>query len=285
MTPQCDAVSIFQYVDYRTFLNDFYEGKKRLDNKFSYQYFAQKAGFKAKTFIFKVLKGQKSLPKLSVFRVAKALGLGKKETDYFEAMVSFSHAKSVEERDFYFQRMQSLAKRLETTRLRANQYKYFSQWYHAPLRELVALDSFSGDFASLAKRLSPPITSARARKAVNLLVSLGLLEKLPGGRYRQTSKSVTTGDEVQSLAVQKFQKENLKLAATAIDRYEREVRDITTLTAGVSKEGFERVKTEIQEFRKHIIEIIEQDQFPDRVYQINFQLFPLSVLPKGGPQI
>jgi uncharacterized protein (TIGR02147 family) len=273
-------VSIFQYTNYRTFLNDIYEEKKKANSKFSYQYFARKAGFKAKTFIFKVLKGQKALPKSGVFRVAKALGLGKKETDYFEAIVNFLHAKSVDERDFYFQRMQSLTPNHPAAELRRSQYQYFSQWYYAPLRELVAMNNFKNDYKTLAKQLSPSITPAKAKKAVKFLVQLGLVKKLPSGKYEQTNKAITTGDEVQSLAVQKFQKENMKLAAEAIDRHKRETRDISTLTAGLSKVGFEKIKAEIQAFRKKLVEIADKDQTPERVYQINFQLFPLCTLPK-----
>ncbi len=134
----------------------------------------------------------------------------------------------------------------------------------------------------LTLNMANPRISTRpppARASVMLLEKFGLIKKTPGGGFRQTDSLISTGDEVRSLAVQRFQKENMVLASEAIDRHPRETRDISTLTCGISKKGFERLKSEIQDFRKKLASIIEADKAVDRVYQVNFQLFPLSKLP------
>jgi len=55
-----------------------------------------------------------------------------------------------------------------------------------------------------------------------------------------------------------------------------ESRDISTLTLSVSETTFREIKAEVQLFRKHLSAIACADQFADRVYQVNIQLFPLT---------
>jgi uncharacterized protein (TIGR02147 family) len=273
---------IFAYTDSRLFLKDYYEEQKKVLPLFSYQYFANRAGIKSKTFIYKVIAGQKALSKGAIFAVAQAIGLKKKETEYFEAMVHFSQAKTEREREFYFNHLQTFGRHHSAAQIRQDQFDYFSKWYYPALRELVVILDFKNDFKLLARSLDPPITAKQAKDAVHLLCKSGLIKHTASGRYVQTDKSLTTGDKVQSLAVQSFQKENLRLAAESIDRHKRHNRDISTLTAGVSEAGYRRICDEISGFRKKLAGIIEKDEPVDRVYQINFQVFPLSTLPKKG---
>lgn len=273
---------IFAYNDSRLFLLDYYNEQKEMHSFFSYQYFANKAGLKSKTFIHKVINGQKALSKSAILSLAQAMELKKKEIEYFNAMVNFTQAKNEREREFYFNHLQTFGKNHFAMELRQDQFTYFSKWYCPALRELVTIIDFNDDFKLLAGSLNPPLTTKQAEAAVQLLLKLGLIERTPSGRYIQTNKSLTTGDQVQSLAVQMFQKENLKLAIEAIDRYDRDHRDISTLTASVSETGFNRIKEEIAAFRKRLAAIIEKDDLADRVCQINFQLFLLSTQPKRG---
>ena len=273
---------IFTYTDSRLFLKDYYEEQKKATPLFSYQYFANRAGIKSKTFIYKVIAGQKALSKSAIFAVAQAMGLKKKETEYFESMVHFSQAKTEREREFYFNHLQTFGRHHAAAQIRQDQFDYFSKWYYPALRELVVILDFKNEFKLLARSLDPPITAKQAKDAVQLLLKAGLIKRTASGRYVQTDKSLTTGDKVQSLAVQAFQKENLRLAAEAIDRHKRPDRDISTLTAGISEAGYRRICDEIAAFRKKLAAIIEKDEPVDRVYQINFQAFPLSTLPKKG---
>ncbi len=273
-------ISIFNYTSYREFLHDYYKEKKSLNHGFSYQYLADQAGFKTKTFIYKVIKGHKALAKLSTLKIAKAMNLKKRETDYFDAMVNFNNAANSEEKEFYFHRLQSLSRNHKASIIRENQFSYFENWYYVVIRELVTILNWKEDYNCLAKAVKPRITPKQAEKAVKLLLELGMIKKLKSGKYIQTDKAITTGDQVISLAVKKFQRENMKLASESIDRYKKEIRDISSLTVGITKDGFERIKNEIKAFRETLSDIVDNDNPADRVYQINFQFFPVSEIPE-----
>ena len=268
--------AIFDYTDYRLYLREYYTRRKAESPCFSYQYFADRAGFKSKTFLYKLINGEKSLSAESLHKVARAIGLKKREISYFEIMVRFTDAKSVEEKDFQFRALQQFSKNLESSVLRQHQFDYFTHWYTNVIRELVVMTPWNGDFAILGSLVSPPITAAQAQSAVANLVDLGLIVKNETGAYEQVSVSVTTGTDIQSLAVKLYQKKMLHLAAESVERHDPIDRDISTLTVGISESGVARLKEELALFRKKLIGIVADDNPADRVYQINFQMFPLS---------
>lgn len=274
-------ISVFDYTSYREFLWDYYREQKQVNPNFSYQYFADKAGFKTKTFIPKVLNGEKALAKRSTINIAKAVRFKKRETDYFETLVSFNNAKSTDEKEFYFQRLQALSKSHKSSTIRESQFSYFAHWYNLVIRELVTILDWDDDYSILAKAVYPPITPRKAEIAVKLLIELGMIKKMPSGRYIQVDKAITTGDQVTSLAVSKYQKQTMELAIESLNNIKKVARDVSTMTVGISPKGFEKIKEEIKLCRGRIREIVLKDKACDRVYQINFQVFPLSKLPKN----
>jgi len=45
------------------------------------------------------------------------------------------------------------------------------------------------------------------------------------------------------------------------------------------------MKARIQEFRKELLDLAGADQAGERVYQVNFQLFPLTSTDKGAANV
>jgi uncharacterized protein (TIGR02147 family) len=272
-------ISVYSYSDYRKFISDYFSDRKQSDNGFSYAFFAKKAGFRSRSFIIKVLQGEKALSGASIGRVAKALELQKKERDYFKALVIFNNEKSLNKKNQYFENLQSAHQSNKAVLLRSDQFEYFNKWYLAVLREVAAYIDFKDDFKKLGALLDPPISAKEAKQGVDLLQRLNLLKKIEGG-YAQTDVSVTTGDEVQNIAVANFQRATSDLCKRAITRMGSE-QEISTLTFGTSEVGFKEIQSEIRAFRKKLICLIEAHKPLDRVYQVNLQMFPLTKLPKN----
>jgi uncharacterized protein (TIGR02147 family) len=60
-------------------------------------------------------------------------------------------------------------------------------------------------------------------------------------------------------------------------------RDVSSVTLTLSEKNFQQVKGLVQKFRKELLTIANNDPEPEAVYQINFQLFPLTkILKQGG---
>ncbi|MBD3316194.1 MAG: TIGR02147 family protein, partial [Chitinivibrionales bacterium] len=136
---------------------------------------------------------------------------------------------------------------------------------------------FKDDYGGLARRLDPPIRSDQAKKAIATLESLRLIERDNEGYCRQTARVITTGKGyVRTLQTANFQAATMNLARESLDRHSREDRDISTLTLTVSPESLAKIKMEIEALQNRILKIVETDETVDRVYQVNFQVFPLT---------
>ena len=267
--------NIYNYTDYRQFLEDFYVEQKERKKAFSYQYFANKAGFKSKSFLKLVIVGRKKLTSASMQKLNNVLNLNEKAFSYFKHLVAFNQAATLQERNYFFDKISQFNKRNSDRKVMHQEYEIYSRWYCNALRELVTTVDFKEDYALLGKMLRPSVSAGKVREAVRLLEKLGFIEKKPTG-YVQCNPIITTGDEVRSLAVTNFHLENLKLCADSIENVSGRERDVSCLVMGLSEEGFDRVKSEIQHFRKKLLDIAAAEKTMRRVYHVSFQAIPVS---------
>jgi uncharacterized protein (TIGR02147 family) len=278
-------VSVFDYSDFIQYLKEAYRFKKHSDRGYSFQQFANDAGYPDKSCVHAVIAGRRKLPREGVVKIAQALKLSESETDSFDNLVSFNQAKSQREKTYYFNKLIKIKKRgpgatvlSEAQVVRKDHFEFFSKWYHVAIRAIIGYIKFKGDYQDLAKRLSPPVTPKEAKKSVQLLTKLGLIKKKSNGVYVVTEPNITTGkdDNIRKLGLANFHMDCTDLAKRAIDIIHRDERNITGLTVGISKYSYERICQEIQEFQARISQIAINDKDADRVYQINFHVFPMS---------
>jgi len=277
-------ISVFDYTDYRAYLADYYKFKKEHSRAFSYRYFAQKARIKSSGFYKELVDGKRSLSRSLIIKFSEALKHNKKEAEYFENMVYFNEGKSIEEKRLYFKKMMA-SYDSKAYRLLSDQYEYFSKWYYVAIRELISYIKFKDDYTRLANALNPSIRPDQAKKSVQILEKLNLIEKDKKGYYHRCDPVITTGypqedKRVNLLNIINFQKTMLTMADEAYDRNEIKKIDMSTLTLSISAETYQAMKEEIGSFRRKLLGMAEKDSNPDRLYQLNYQFFPLSKL--GG---
>lgn len=269
-------INIFSYTDFRKYLGDYYLVRKQADRKFSHRFIQEKVGAGSAGWFADVVKGRTNIPGASVIKLAKLFQLKNMETDYFESMVSFGQAGSLDERSRYFQKMLAF-KEVRADMVGMDRLEFYSKWYHGAIRELLFFVPFRGDYAELARKLSPPIRQAEARDSVALLERLGMVEPNGVGGFRSKEAVLKKDPAFPSVVMANFLKSNMELAIEALDRYSKDERDISALTISLSEEAFAKVKDDIRALRKKMLAMTEVDVAPSKVYQCNFQFFPLSL--------
>ncbi len=276
---------IFSYSDYRKFLSDYYDERKISRFGFSYQNFSQKAGFTSKSFVFNVINGRKNLGRGSIVKLCDAMKLSKTEAAYFETLVYFNQAPNFKERNFYFEKLSAIRpsspEASSARKLRNNQYEFYSNWYHVVIRSLIDLYPDIKEPERIASMVNPPLKSLQVKKSIELLLRLGLIESRKDGGYRILDKALSTGHEVQSLAILQFHLDCMDLAAKALKVLPKDQRNISGLTLGISKSAYEETCKIIHAAQESIIAIAEKDEGSDMVYQLNFHLFPVSRIGNG----
>ncbi len=270
---------VFGYTDFRKFLKDRVAFLKQQDKKYTYRYIAQVVGFKSAGYLTQVIQGKSKVSKTMIRKFASVMDLQKREASYFELMVMYNQAKSHETKKKYFRNMINYKKgRIHT--LSPDEYEFYDRWYYSAIRAIFNYSSFNADYKGLAAMVVPRITVAEAKKAVGVLLKLGLIEMQKDGNYSLTSKHITTGFDTDSVVINNFVLNTIDISKDALYNFNKEDRSFSALTLSVSKKGYKEIKKRVDDFRAELVDYISNDTDIDRVCQVNFQLFPLTDIDK-----
>ncbi|NLE00605.1 MAG: TIGR02147 family protein [Fibrobacter sp.] len=276
MKTKTQRFNIFHYTNYRILLKDYYAHQKKLIRSFSFRYFAAKSGVSAS--LFKdIIDGRRRLSIKIMQKYATAMNLTPKETEYFNAVVQFVNSKTNEEKNLHYIRMQRLRGNSAIKFIDEEQYEFYRCWYHSALREMVTLPDFKEDYEWIAKRCIPRITTAQAKKSIEVMLELGILRRNEEtSQLEQTEEVISSEYEMRSFILRNFHSEMIGLAKDALERFDPKEREISSLTLGVSQQCYERIKERIRTFKQELLDmVIEDSSDSETVCQCNFQFFPL----------
>jgi uncharacterized protein (TIGR02147 family) len=264
-----------EYQNYRAYMQDFYSARKERSG-FSWREFASLAGYASPVYLKLVCEGKTNLSEIGIERTAGAMGLVGTELRYFRVLVRFNQEKKPAPKKMYFKELREIARSCEITVVGEDQYDYYQSWRNPVLRELApAMPGASA--AEMASQIVPKTTAAEVKDALRLLLNTGMLVKDKNGNLQQSTHSVSTGIlEISSLAVRDLHRQMGALAVESLDEVPAPERDISGLTLGLTENGFDRIKNEIADFRRHIVAIVNEESGMDRIYRLNMQLFPLT---------
>lgn len=272
------APDISTYDDFRLFLRDWFERRKKIDPSWTYREFSRRAGFKSPNQLWLVIRGKRNVTPESLPQYLSVLELKYADRKTFEALVLFNQAEGVEEQKIRWKELCELKKRRGNV-LEAEQYKYLTNWYYAAVCEMVNLKDFSEDGAWISKRLGSLITPRQAEESLRVLLDLKLVTRDENGRLKQSAGYITTGDQAQSLAAALYHEQMTRLILDAIRERGPAERNVTGLTFTMRREDYDQVVTAMNDFRKRIAAFVTsrlvQGQ-DDRLYQFSMNLVPLS---------
>ena len=266
---------ILEYTSYRLYIADYYADRKA-KSAFTWQEFANAAGFTSPVYLKYVSEGRFNLSEDAAVRVAQAMDLAGFEPEYFCEMVKFDHAKNDAEKKAAFNRMLAIADAHKAKILEGDSFRFFSDWKNPVIRELAPAMPGAKPLA-LAHACRPKVSAAEVSETLKFLVNAELLQKDEDGNYRQTEKSVTTGPmNATPVAVRGLHRQMGEIALEAIEGVSQDDRNFSGLTLGVTRGAYEEIVKEIAEFRKRVVAIATRDNETDEVYRMNIQFFPMT---------
>ena len=230
---------ILQYTNYRVFLRDYYEYKKKTSTAFSLRFFAEKAGLSSHAHLKLAIDGKRNITKNTVTKLIHGLGLENQRAAYFESLVFFNQAQTDADKQIYYAQLIKASPRSKLHKMDKAQFRIFQEWHHSVILEMVGLKDFRPIPDQISKRLRGLITPAQVTESLQLLLELGLLVKTANG-YRQRE------------------------------------RDVSALTFGIKRSDFPNLKKHLQLMRKELLDFSAKAGEAEDVVQINIQLFPLT---------
>ncbi len=266
---------IFEYINFREYLHDYYQEKKAGRSGYSYRKFSEQMGFSASNHLHLVLQGKRKLSAEAIAKLAENLDFNKKEKNYFSTLVYYNQTA---ENDPNHQRYWTTLEQLNgkhRTLLAAEQFSYFSNWYLPILREVITLKNFKPELAWIFHVLRGKVDKAKIKEGLQLLVKLNMIQKA-NGKWLQSEPHLSTQHITTSEMILQYHKEMLRLSADSLNLMHEE-RDLTAVTMSLDQENFEWVRQRIMDFREELqAELNARNIKGDRVAQLNFQLFQVT---------
>jgi uncharacterized protein (TIGR02147 family) len=171
---------IFSYTDYRKYLYDWFEEKKKSNPSVSYRMIAQKVGYKAQSYLPSLIAGKINMSLSMCLRFCTVMKLSKKACDYFQTMVLFCNAASHEEKQVYFDKLR-VFKEAEIHILSSDEYRFYEKWYHSAIRALVEFVPIRDEYEMLERMLVPAVNIDDIRGSVRLLEELRMVQRDDNG--------------------------------------------------------------------------------------------------------
>ena len=271
------AVKPHGYLDYRDYLGGLYRWLKASEKRYSYIAFAEEFGFSRTNVLHLIIRGKRPLSRKAAEKISNLLGLTGLEKSYFEVLVAYQNSRNSSERESLMRKLLDMKRRTLTSAAERAQLEFFSEWFHPAIYEMTQLEDFESDPKWISDRLRPRIRPEQARKSLQLLEGLDLISyDEANGRHVPMEFQISTGDEITSVAVIRYHQKLIEMGRESITRIHEDERDISAITICVSNDLAQKMKQEIQIFRKKMMALAEESKSSDAVYQMNVQLFPLT---------
>lgn len=266
---------VYDYFSYHEFLQDWFESARAQNSRFSQREFLRRAGISGSAVLHRVLQGQR-IPVKYISPFCLAMGLNESETEYFETLVAYEDASSIQERGKVFSVLLRKRAVFPNYQMDDRGLKFFKTWYYPVVREVVNLLGGEVDYNRISRMVIPPITSIQAKNAVKFLEKNGFLERDQHGKLQLADPFFSTGAPRVSGLLASYHKKNLEINSEALELVEKELVSMSSLTLTVSQETYSKMREELADFRNRLMGMARKEQTPEQVFHLNFTFLPRS---------
>jgi uncharacterized protein (TIGR02147 family) len=275
-TPASTIPSVFDYLDYREFLEGWFRFKKAVQPGYSAAVFSKKAGIGSHSFMGMVIRGERNLSSDTTRSFARALDLNASASRYFERLVLFTQARNPDDRAHYLQQLTRSAPvghaREELKRL-VDFTDYTSSVEHVLVRELVACADFREDAGWMEKKLRGRFSRSQCEKSWKLITRLGYVELGVDGKWVQKDPKLLLESGSKSPALSRFVSSLPEFTRQTIATESHELRDLGSLVIAIPQADFQLFKKRMQEFRHELHQTFPISKEPaDVVVAVGLQL-------------
>jgi len=278
---------VTNFLNYRDFLAALFKTAKDNFQPYSYERFAADLGLSASNVLRLTISGKRKLSEASARHIASALSFSPQHRQYLMTLVRYTNARSVKAQSALFDTLVSL-KTDALDHQDQRRMEYFGAWHHVVIRELLRLYPQIPNTSFIAERLYPKISHDQITKSIDLLLDLGLVVRDKATQALQArgdAPLVLPADRTAGhLSVETFHKSMIEIGAQSLYTIAKEHREINAVTLTLSAESMKELKARIRDLCQEALKLEVRDSNPDRLVQLNIQLFTLTrpEKTKGG---
>lgn len=268
-----------EYDDVRKYLNDYFEWRRSQDSHFSYASFADECGFASRSFLRLLLIGQRKMTDTTIHKFTKGLKLKAQDQDYFLNLTKFSQAESIDEREFYAQKIYRASK--IKPRAVGNSYLFLSNKHIPRLLTLLTIPGIQTTSLELARILD--VTESAIQQMLEILEGLKLAVKESSednklATWTATLRNFSVEDSAGDLAIQTYHRKNMDDVLAAIE-LPPEKRDLRSALVPLSSSAFQSLQKELGDY---LVQLLNKYQTNDSLEKQKLYLVNMISIPIGN---
>ena len=258
--------SIYEYTEPRDYLSAVFSQKRSTNPRFSLRSWSKQIGLSSPAILSLVLKGKRILKPKQAVKIRRSLKLEAQEARYFDFLILYRNAGSIEEKEFYENILRTIKPNNNFSSIDLAKFRVISDWY---------LKDFISNPQWISKRLGDGVTASQIKGAIERLLKLGFLIEDKNGNLKRPSTRLATPTDFPDEGLKRFHTQMIEKASKAIREQEIHERDITSNTVTTSTAKLPEAKKMIRDFRQNLAKFLDT---PDgnETYQLNVQLFKLT---------
>ncbi len=267
------------FTDYRTFLHHYVRDAKRKQRGWSCRGWAKRLGFSDPSTLTKILNGQREPGPEVTRRLTTYFEFSPKETEYFEAMVKLGRTKTKASATAMSEVLSKLVDRApRATLLEEKAFLLVADWFCFAVRELMRRPDFRDDPAWISRRLRFKVSPSEIRRAVQVLVDLGLAKRGADGSVAHSEEAVDVGRDVPSQAIRHYHLQMLDHAKTALEEIPADGREFAANAFVMDPNRLAEAKRRIREFKHRFREEFEaaDPNTAAEVFHLEMGFFPVT---------
>lgn len=252
---------IYEYVDYRKYLEDFYSYKKETDKTFSYAKFSLRSGLKSPNYFKLVKDNQRNLTNRNVHNFAKGLELkNNNEKSYFESLVFYCQSGTAEEKIHYLKRLKLTLDKCRHKKLNILSNSLFDSYASLIVRELVGMDDFKENYEWMRDRLAFDISKKELKVIISSLIENKLLERDKDGVLQYIEDFFIHAGDIPNEVVSNWHYQLIEKTLETVKKLPFSKRHLRANTGHINIKDFDKVNNEITEAVDNILNKYSQDE-------------------------
>lgn len=282
----CLMPDVSQYVDYRKFLSDYYEYKRKTESSglraYSYSVFSASADIRSPNYLKLVIEGQRNLSEQMAVKFAKAMKLNKSQAEEFCLLVAYGQETEPQRRAQHLRTLSEFRYRnqIKFGEINSKATDLLPSWLTWVLYHLVDQRDVEFTPEKIRNLIRTQTNSEEIRRSLERLLEAGLLERnADNGKIQKGKELVDDPQNVPPALIKKLQTELLYLGMESLFVDSPEDREFGSMTVSMTEEEFNRFKFELRQLRKKWARDISTNRVGskgEQVYQFNVQLFPIT---------
>ncbi len=284
-----------EFLDYRKYLKAFYEfkreGTKNSIRPYNYTHFSVAADIKSPSYLRLIIDGKRNLSPDMVEKFIKALGLNRDEAEEFRILVRFNQCSDPAERNVELRALNDyrVKQKLRSGEIDQKTWDKVPNWITWVIYAMLDQSGVEFSVGNLRRLLKDKASEDEIQHALeSLLLSGEVVVDAATGRLKKTRALMESADDIPVALVRKLQGELMHLGLESLYEDAPTDREFGSLTISMTSKEFEELKFQLRKLRKslHKENSVARLAGPgERVYQVNFQLFPLTMAQKPAQAV